>query len=173
MVNINTALAGAGLFLSLQQRADAKQSQQEDERATDGSGDGSGPSPGIEAQQQTTERLSALLEQQRVTEPSPSAKDAFASAVVELSPGETAEVEVTPADGTHMYVSRVAYDRRDDHDYTINVGGDVSSVAHRANYAKPKKITQSDTITATVTNDSGTTTTLDFEIEGWSEVTGQ
>lgn len=174
MVKTGTLLGLAGLGLQLSSRAQA----QEKEKAAEDMVEDNGEAPAevkaqkeaVKAQEEANERLERLEAIETTNNPAPEDKDAFTSSVIELADGETATVTVTPQDGAHLYVKRVAFDRRADHDYEINVGGEVSSVAHRAVYAKPKKLVQSDKVTATVTNDSGSTTTIDFELEAWGRV---
>ena len=124
----------------------------------------------VQAQENTRKAVERLAEIKETNEPGPEDTDAFVSASVTLNDGETAEITVTPQDGQYLYVKKIHLDRYDDHTYSINVGGDVSSVSHRAVYSKPRVIQGGDRVVAVVTNNSGSTTTLDFELEAWGEV---
>lgn len=185
MVRPTTVMAGVNLLLNMQQHSDEQNAGSGSGSGDDG--DSNGQQGGQDGQQngssgtgqgsngaatdggQTEQALHELIEQQRVTSPSPSDRDAFASAVIELQAGETAEVVVEPLDGYTLRVSEIAFDRRTDHSYTLNVAGDVTSVSNRARYAKPKPVKQSDRVIAEVTNESGSSSTLDFELKAWAE----
>lgn len=118
---------------------------------------------------EVAEKLDRLIDIESKNKPTRGDKDAFSSATVELSPGETVQVTVEPAEGFNLRVKRIHFDRRDEHSYEINVGGDVSSVSHRAKYVSPKLVTQSDRVVASATNNSGSATIVDFEMEAWAE----
>lgn len=117
----------------------------------------------------TERKLDRLLENDEKLKPTAGDKDAYASAVIELANGEVAEVTVEPASGWNLRVREVHFDRRDDHNYEINVGGHVTSISHRAKYASPRTVTQSDRVVATVSNESGDSSVIDFEMEAWAE----
>lgn len=176
MVDFATMLTGANLLISAQERSKRKEIEQQLSRQGKQNGDvplDTGQRERIaEHQSETAERLQELVDIESVNRPTPEDKDAYASSVLELSPGQTATVTVEPSDGYNLRVKRVYFDRRNDHLYEINVGGDVTSVNHRATYSKPKLVTQSDRVVAQVTNESGATTVLDFELDAWAEQPG-
>lgn len=175
MVNPGALIGAGSLLLSLRQNKQTQEIQKQlnDDSVPNGSID---MPPDVdrldeietdaERVAQAVERLAALEETQQ---PRPEDKDAYASAVIELGDGDTATVTVTPDDGFNLRVREIYFDRKADHDYTFNVGGDISSVTHRAKYSKPKLVSQSDVLTAEVTNNSGSNTVVDFELEAWAE----
>lgn len=170
MVNIGTLIGGASILM---QARNAKTQEKIQERLSNENADDPPEDempPTAQRQKETTEAVERLIEHEQLTEPSPGDKDAYASVVADVSDGATVEVEFSPPTGSVLWVEMVHMDRRDDHEYEINVGGEVSSVAHRAKYAKPRKISQSDNVIARVTNNSGSASTIDFELEGWGEV---
>lgn len=174
MVNWTTALSAGSLALSLKEYSDHQQMREQ--LATDGAGQQGAPASSLEAEAATAEntrsterKLEKLLEIERKRDVTPGDKDAYVSATISLNAGETAEVTAEPQDGWHLRVKEIHFDRRDSHSYEINVAGDVTSVSHRARYMSPKKVAQSDRVLATVTNNSGSTTTVDFEMQAWAE----
>lgn len=177
MADFSTILSALTFGLSMQDRREQNELEQKIDnfiaQQTDGDTQGSAELPAdIQLQQETNEMLEKLIEHESVTEPGVRDRDSFASATVDISPGETAVFTVEPQDGYNLRVKEVYMDRRTDHDYTINVGGDVTSVSHRAKYARPKAVLQSDRVIAEVTNNSSSTTTIDFELEAWAEPGG-
>lgn len=161
-------------MLALQDRAAHQNRQQNIAENTASSEQGTPSALGLQNQvaentSGTERKIERLLEIEEKRDPTPGDKDAFSSATIDLNAGETAEVTIEPQDGWNLRVKRVHFDRRDNHSYEINVAGDVTSVSHRAKYVSPKKVAQSDRILATVTNNSGTQSTVDFEMEAWAE----
>ena len=186
MVGAGTIIGGLSLLMSMQRREEEKQQEEETKEAlktmeteddrerlpgeTQTSDARESLPPEVKAQQSTKRAVERLAEIRGVNEPGPEDTDAFASASVTLNDGETAEITVTPQDGQYLYVKKIHLDRYEDHVYSINVGGDVSSVSHRAVYSKPRVIQGGDRVIAEVTNNSGSASTLDFEVEAWGEV---
>lgn len=177
MTKLTTALSAGTFVLALADRAAHRRDQEQQSQQTASS---SGEAPSEYSLQnevaQNTEgaerKLQRLIDIEANRDPVPGDKDAFSSATIDLNAGETAEVTVEPQDGWNLRVKRIQFDRRDSHDYEINVAGDVTGVSHRANYTKPKKVAQSDRVLATVTNNSGSGSTVDFEMEAWAERPG-
>lgn len=175
MVNPGALIGAGGLLLSIQQ---ARQTRQLQEQLNDENVPNEDiPMPPdidrLSEIESDTERMALAVERLAAIEgsqnPGPEDKDAYASAVLEIADGETFEVTVTPDQGHNLRVREIYFDRKADHDYTFNVGGEVTSVTHRAKYTKPKLVSQSDVVTAEVTNNSGSATVVDFEMEAWSE----
>lgn len=172
MVDWSTALTAGTFGLTLLERKERREMQQQME-----TGNAPEPtSPDLQFDKQISENtqgaeqaLDRLVKIEEKQGPTPGDKDAFASATINLGTGETAEVTVEPQDGWNLRVKRVHFDRRDNHSYEINVGGDVTSVSHRAKYASPRLVSQSDRVLASVTNESGSSTIVDFEMEAWAE----
>lgn len=164
MPEFGTMVAGLSLALTLSDRAARREEQ---EQVT--GGDNSIDADTLQEQKNTSEKLDRLIAIEGKNQPTPGDKDAYASATIELSAGETATVTVQPQDGFNLRVQRVYFDRRDGHDYKFNIGGDVTSVAHRAKYTSPKPVTQSDRVVAEVTNNSGSSSVVDFEMDAWAE----
>lgn len=174
MVNPSTLLSGLTFAMSLSER----QANEELRQQLAASGDVAEEElPAsmqydkeiAQRQEETSRKLERLIAIEEKHQPSPGDKDAFTSATIELEAGETAQVTVEPAEGFNLRVKSVYFDRRDDHSYEINVGGDISSVSHRAKYTSPKLVSQSDRVVASVTNNSSGATIVDFEIEAWAE----
>lgn len=165
MVNLATvaaalsAAASAKSLTSNRELRDDFEGHEHDNGATQTAADGG----------EVADKLDRLIDIESKNKPTRGDKDAFSSATVELSPGETVQVTVEPAEGFNLRVKRIHFDRRDEHSYEINVGGDVSSVSHRAKYVSPKLVTQSDRVVASATNNSGSATIVDFEMEAWAE----
>lgn len=167
MVNLSTvaaALSAATSLKSLSESRDVREdfeghthddSQTGENTATDGG--------------EVADKLDQLIDIEQKNKPTRGDKDAFSSSTIELGPGETVQVTVEPASGFNLRVKRIHFDRKTDHSYEINVGGDVTSVSHRAKYVSPKLVTQSDRVVASATNNSGSATTIDFEMEAWAE----
>jgi hypothetical protein len=173
MVGAGTIIGGLSLLINMQDRQEEKKQEEATKQTVENMSNEpvpDGVSPEVQAQQHTKEAVERLADIRAVNEPGPEDTDAYVSASVTLNDGETAEITVTPQDGQWLYVKKVHLDRYEDHVYTINVGGDVSSVSHRAVYSKPRVVQGGDRIIAEVTNNSGSTTTLDFEVEAWGEV---
>lgn len=156
----------ATLFLTAGELTGANDGNGGSDGGGSGNGGGGGSGNGHAA---TEEKLDRLLANDEKLKPTAGDKDAYASAILELSNGEVAEVVVEPADGWNLRVREVHFDRREDHSYEINVGGHVTSVSHRAKYASPRTVTQSDRVVATVINESGSDSVVDFEMEAWAE----
>lgn len=174
MAHWSTALSAGTFILSLAERADRKQEEEQIDNQTASSEQGAPSDYSLQNEvakntEGTERKLQRLVEIERSRDPVPGDKDAYTSSTIALNDGETAEVTVEPQDGWNLRVKRIHFDRQDDHQYEINVGGDVTSVSHRAKYVKPKKVAQSDRVLATVTNNSGSSTVVDFEMEAWAE----
>ena len=161
MVNITTAASALSIITSTKAIMDQREHSEQHAQARQGGG--------TPPDDPTDDKIQQLIDLQAKNQPSPGDKDAFSSATIDLGSGQTAEVTVAPADGYNLRVKRVHFDRFADHDYQINVGGDVTSVSHRAKYASPKLVSQSDRVLASVTNNSGSGTVVDFELEAWAE----
>ena len=175
MVSPSTILGGLSLALSLQGRKEAQEQREQEQQAREIVSQDTDDTPDtlpaeVQATQGTRKAVERLAAIEETNQPSPEDTDAFVSASVTLADGETAEITVTPQDGQVLHVKKVHIDRYDDHIYTINVAGDTAAVAHRAVYSKPRPVRQSDRVVAEITNDSGSETTLDFEVEAWGEV---
>jgi archaellin len=166
MVNPSTLLSAATFALSAKDRAERKELE---EKMQNGDSVPQEADPELKVAEETNRKLDRLVEQQEVTEPSPEDKDAYASSTFELNSNETAVITVEPAEGFNLRVKEVYLDRKVDHEYRIVVGSEVNSVSHRAKYAKPKLVSQSDKVVAEVTNLSGSTTVIDFELQAWAE----
>lgn len=165
MVNIGTVAAALSVATSVKSLANDRELREDFEgHAHDGSDQTTATDGG-----NVTDKLDRLIDIESKNKPTRGDKDAFSSATVELDPGETVQVTVEPAEGFNLRVKRIHFDRKTDHSYEINVGGDVSSVSHRAKYVSPKLVSQSDRVVASATNNSGSTTVLDFEMEAWAE----
>lgn len=171
MVNISTVASLASLALAANERNERQELQEQYNQHISENGENATPDMSVEQQQHEgmNERLDKLVEIEQSNRPTPADKDAYASAVLELGNGEAAEVVIEPASGWNLRVKEVYMDRAEDHTYEINVGGDVTSVSHRSKYAKPRTVTQSDRVVATVVNESGSASVIDFEVEAWAE----
>lgn len=173
MPDPTTLIAGANLFMAAKERQQRKElAEQMNDQAGDNADmplDNRQMENIADDQSETVEKLEKLIEIESKNKPTTGDKDAYASAVVSLDAGQTAEVTVEPLDGYNLRVKRIEFDRRDNHDYTLNVGGDVTSVNHRAKYTSPKLVSQSDRVMAVVTNNGSSTTTFDFEMAAWAE----
>lgn len=166
MVNLSTVAAALSVLTSarsLSQSSDVQ--EQVDNHTHDTAGFEESDSDGPDVAQ----KLDTLIDIEQKNQPSSGDKDAFSSATIDLSPGQTAQVTVEPAQGFNLRVKKIHFDRKTDHSYSLNVGGDVTSVSHRAKYVSPKLVTQSDRVVASITNNSGANTTVDFELEAWAE----
>lgn len=170
MVDLSSAASMANLFLTAGEVADAASGDgggdQTKREAAENAESGEG---GGDQGESTADKLDRLLENDEKLKPTAGDKDAFASTVVELENGEVAEIVVEPVSGWNLRVREVHLDRRAGHEYEINVGGDITSVSHRAKYASPRTVTQSDRVVATVINESGQGSVVDFEMEAWAE----
>lgn len=165
MVNIATVAAALSAATSVKSLTESRQTRAEFDSHTH-----NGETPTAETDGgEVADKLDQLIDIESKNQPSAGDKDAFSSATVELDPGETVQVTVEPAEGFNLRVKRIYFDRRDEHEYEINVGGDVTSVSHRAKYVSPKLVTQSDRVVASATNNGGSTTVVDFEMEAWAE----
>lgn len=170
MVNFTTAASMASLFLSIDGRRQQASQEAQREAAQESRGDETNGLNGELAELDAlNEKLDRMVQIENQNQPTPADRDAYASAVLELSNGEVAEVVVEPVAGWNLRVKEVHMDRRDDHSYEINVGGDVTGVSHRAKYAAPRTVTQSDRVVATVVNESGSSSVVDFEMIAWAE----
>lgn len=118
---------------------------------------------------ETAAKLDELLDHRRNLEPSPDDVDAWASETIDLPAGSLAKVTVTPKRGFYLRVERAEFDRRADHVYTFNAGGETFSANHKYDPTRPKRITQGGKLVATALNDSGTASEIDFEFAGWAE----
>lgn len=175
MVNPGLLVGGAGLFLTMQERQRRK--ELEAQMADPNVPDDEIQMPAdlerlsdIETDADRTARaVERLADIESIQGPGPEDKDAYADASFSLNDGETATVTVTPDDGFNLRVKVIYFDRKADHDYTFNVGGEVTSVTHQTKYTKPKLVSQSDVVLAEVTNNSGSSTVIDFEMEAWAE----
>lgn len=178
MVSPGTAIGGLSLLLSLSDRRKRRQMEQQASNPEADPDDVGMPFEArkqneiAEDQSRTADQLERLVEMEERNQPGPEDKDAYSSATITLSDGETATVTVEPSEGFNLRVKRIHFDKRNDHDYTLNVGGDITSVSHVAKYVKPKLVSQSDRVIAEVTNNSGSSTVIDFEMEAWAEPPG-
>lgn len=166
MVDFGTLLSGLTFASSVQERRENERLREA--IANQGEMPDEAP-PDLQVQENIKDTLEEIRKNAEKNEPSIGDKDAYSSSTFDLDPGETAVITVEPQDGFNLRVKEVHIDRRTDHDYTINVGGEVTSVSHRSKYVSPKRVTQSDRVQAEVTNNSSDTSTLDFEMEAWAE----
>lgn len=172
MVDPGLVLSGLSLMYSRQASAESRraaESLENGEPADDAPADVKENQRITNRQDKIIDQLDALHAIEAKTKPSPGDKDAFASATVSLNPDETVLVTVEPQTGFNLRVKSIEFDRRDNHSYEFNVGGDLTSVSHRAKYVSPKKVSQGDRVIAQATNNSNSGTTIDFEMIAWAE----
>jgi hypothetical protein len=122
---------------------------------------------------ETAEATQELVDIQRRNSPPPEAVPAYASRTITLNAGQQASVEYTPRKGYVFRVESIQFDRRDDHSYTFNVGGDTNSDTHQIRFNPPRRVSQGQPVVSEVENNQGSgSTTFDWEIEAWAIPTG-
>lgn len=138
--------------------------------------DGSGYGPEMRSIDQNTADTSSaaeeLVEFKRKHKAPPEAVDEWASRTITLKPGQSARIVYNPPKGHNVRVRRIAFDRRDDHDYAFVVGGDTNAGTHRIKFQSPRRVMNGQPIVSEVENNSSSETTFDWELEAWAVPTG-
>lgn len=111
-----------------------------------------------------------LYEIERHNRPSEESIEGWVGTSFELSPGQTATVEITPTDGFNDRIRRLEFTREDNHDYSLRIAGTEVSSSHKYVGKPPRTVERQQKIVCEVTNNtSSTDTTIDFEAEVWGE----
>lgn len=149
-------------------------------RAVLGDGEGGGTGSVVESSQDGSDglpkeddmneqsKIDRLIELREATQPGPEAIDAFVGRTDTVADGATLTVEVTPTTGNDLRVERVYFDRRTSHTYQHLVGGVEVATSHQAQLSKPRLVEQGGKVVSKATNNSGSSSTFDFELEGWA-----
>lgn len=87
--------------------------------------------------------------------------------ISDLSPGATATVRITPTAGHELMVKSLVFDRRSDHEYEFLIGGNRRSENHQVRLQAPRRVQRGKPVLAKVTNNSGSSSSFDFEGEMW------
>lgn len=161
------AAIGAVTVRTLNKQLDKDGGGSSSDGSTGGS-DGSADSGSTTVNQgMSEEQLEELIELQKRQYGGPESIDAYASEVLDLPDGAVGTVTVTPRDGFDLRVKRLYFDRRDGHDYSHLVDGTEVSANHQANLRSARKVTQGGKVIGEVENTSGSSSTVDYEFEGW------
>lgn len=148
-----------------QRRKEEQQEQNDSTDSNDSTEDTTMPQDDSEAAEATRE----LTRLQRRNNPPPESVPAYASRTIKLNAGQSATVEYTPRKGYDLRVQSIEFDRRDNHNYTFNVGGDTNSETHVIKFSPPRRVQQGQKVVSEVENNqSSGSTTFDWQIDAWA-----
>lgn len=143
------------------------------QQSLDDSTDDSTDSGDEVTQQATTDggteaAMERLLEHERRTSAPPESIDAYVGEVLNLSAGGTGTVEITPRQGFTLRVALLEFDRLTDHSYNFVVGGTQITENNRAEFEATRRVANGQKVVAEVTNNSGSSSTIDFQMVAWA-----
>lgn len=167
-----TALFAAGAGLTLYNQKKSSEEKKElrrklDQRKWDDDDDGKVQmkDPDREIELEQTDAIQRLVDIKERNEPLPESRDATQDGTVTLDPGEAAVIESTPEQGYMLEVQRVYVDRRDEHEYSIEIDGVSVSNIHEWTGTPTRRVTENGKVKLEVTNVSGSATTMDWVID--------
>lgn len=121
--------------------------------------------PDRELQLDQSDALERLVDIKERNESVPESRDATQDGTITLDPNETAVIESTPERGYVLAVQRVYADRRDNHEYSIEIDGVSVSSIHEWNGQPKRRVRENGKVVVEITNLSGNTSVIDWVID--------